>query len=170
MAEYEEISRIKKLQHKVTVWLYVATFFAFMALCYSALNYGVHRVEGFSLLKTPEQAAATVLIPLLLTLFMLAWNCLRSLRPKKYRTCADYWHGAVWHLFQPRTKRGIALIKDLKDLVRGTIYADLNHVIEAYELFKNLPGIEVVAIKEKIQSLNNITINFVYQKRFIGEM
>ena len=62
------------------------------------------------------------------------------------------------------------MIKDLKDLVRGTIYSDLQHVIEAYELFKKLPGIKVVAVKEKTKELNNITVNFVYDKRFIGEM
>ena len=40
----------------------------------------------------------------------------------------------------------------------------------AFKLFKNLPGIEIIGIKQKIQELNNITVNFVYDQRYIGEM
>ena len=59
-------------------------------------------------------------------LFILAWNCLKSFRPKKYKKCSDYWNGLVWHLLHPRTKKGFHLIKDMKDLVRGTIYSRLD--------------------------------------------
>ena len=62
------------------------------------------------------------------------------------------------------------MVKNLKDLIRGTIYSDLNTVIEAYQFFKETPGVEIIAIKQKIKELNNITVNFVFQKRFIGEM
>ena len=40
----------------------------------------------------------------------------------------DYCHGLVWHFFKPRTKKGIERIKDMKDLVRGTIYSNLDSV------------------------------------------
>ena len=58
----------------------------------------------------------------------------------------------------------------MKDLVRGTIYSKVENVMAAYHLFKNVPGIQIVDIKEKIQKLNNITVNFVYDERYIGEM
>lgn len=58
----------------------------------------------------------------------------------------------------------------MKDLVRGTIYSDLHRVIDAYIFFKDTPGVEVVGIKQKIALLNNITVNFVYGRRFIGEI
>ena len=58
----------------------------------------------------------------------------------------------------------------MKDLVRGTIYCRLDTVIHAYKFFKQTPGVEIIGIKEKISLLNNITVNFIYEKRFIGEM
>jgi len=58
----------------------------------------------------------------------------------------------------------------MKDLVRGTIYCKLDTVIQAYTFFKQTPGVEIIAIKEKIALLNNITVNFIYENRFIGEM
>ena len=62
------------------------------------------------------------------------------------------------------------MIKDMKDLVRGTIYCRLENVMPAYHLFKNVPGIQIIDIKQKIASLNNITVNFIYEQRYIGEM
>jgi len=41
---------------------------------------------------------------------------------------------------------------------------------EAYKFFKNTPGVEIFAIKNKIKKLGNITVNFIYEERFIGEM
>ena len=73
-------------------------------------------------------------------------------------------NGFVWHFFKPRTKKGLELIKDMKDLVRGTIYSDLGKVVEAYKFFKNTPGIEIIDIKEKIQKLRNVTVNFVFNR------
>jgi len=58
----------------------------------------------------------------------------------------------------------------MKDLVRGTIYCELSTVIKAYKFFKETPGIEIIGIKEKIDKLSNITINFIFKDRFIGEM
>jgi len=73
-------------------------------------------------------------------------------------------NGFVWHFFKPRTKKGLELIKDMKDLVRGTIYSDLGQVVEAYKFFKNTPGIEIIDIKEKIKKLRNVTVNFVFNR------
>ena len=58
----------------------------------------------------------------------------------------------------------------MKDLVRGTIYCKLENVMAAYHVFKNVPGIQIIGIKQKIEQLNNITVNFVYEQRYIGEM
>ena len=69
--------------------------------------------------------------------------------------------------FKHRVRKGF---DDVKDLVRGTIVADLGEFKEAYEHFKRMEGVEIVAIKEKLDKLQNVTINFVYQKSFIAEM
>ena len=58
----------------------------------------------------------------------------------------------------------------MKDLVRGTIYSDLQDLIKAYKFFKQTPGVEIIDIKEKIKTLSNITVNFIYENKFIGEM
>jgi len=38
----------------------------------------------------------------------------------------------------------------MKDLVRGTIYSNLENMTEAYKFFKNTPGVEIFDIKNKI--------------------
>ena len=38
----------------------------------------------------------------------------------------------------------------VKDIVRGTIISDIRNLFEAYLCFKNTPGIQIVAIKEKL--------------------
>ena len=86
------------------------------------------------------------------------------MRPKNYESFVEIWNGFVWHFFQPRIKKGLDLVKNMKDLVRGTIYSDLDKLIEAYQLFKNTPGIEIIDVKEKIKKLGNITVNFVYNR------
>ena len=58
----------------------------------------------------------------------------------------------------------------MKDLVRGTIYCKLENVIEAYKFFKDTPDVEIVDIKENIDLLSNITVNFIYNKQYTGEM
>jgi hypothetical protein len=62
--------------------------------------------------------------------------------------------------------------ENIKDLVRGTIVADVTQLWESYEHFKTLEGVEIIEIKslKKVEMLQNITILFVYQHRFIGEM
>ena len=95
---------------------------------------------------------------------------MKTVRPKQYKKLTDYWHGFLWHFLKPRTKKGFELIKDVKDLVRGTIYCELKYLINAYKFFKNTPGIQIIGIKDKINDLNNITINFIFEDRFIGEM
>ena len=61
-------------------------------------------------------------------------------------------------------------MKKMKDLVRGTIYSDLDNMIEAYKLFKKTPGVEIIGIKDKMLKLSNVTVNFIYKNRYIGEM
>ena len=59
----------------------------------------------------------------------------------------------------------------VKDLVRGTV--TVNHVKElfsAYNHFKSTPGVVIISMKEKLRSLQNITVNFVFEDKFIGEM
>ena len=44
--------------------------------------------------------------------------------------------------------------------------------MEAYKHFRSTPGIEIIAVKdvEKLKVLQNITVNFIFENRFIGEM
>ena len=51
----------------------------------------------------------------------------------------------------------------VKDLVRGTITVnEIAQLKDAYEHFCKTPGIELVNIKEKLDTLENITVNFVF--------
>ena len=58
----------------------------------------------------------------------------------------------------------------MKDLVRGTIYTKLDCFMDAYKFFKNTPDVEIIGIKEKLEDLGNITVNFIFKEQFIGEM
>jgi len=59
----------------------------------------------------------------------------------------------------------------VKDLVRGTIIVNgIDQLKLAYEHLTTTPGLEIVEIKEKLLTLENITVNFVYQDQFVGEM
>ena len=62
--------------------------------------------------------------------------------------------------------------EEVKDLIRGTITADTDKVWKSYLHFKSTPGITIVEIKDlkKIESLQNITVLFEFEQRFIGEM
>ena len=62
---------------------------------------------------------------------------------------------------------------DIKDLVRGTVIVpSIDHLIHGYHHFRKTPGIEIIEVKdvEKIHKLQNITVNFIFENRFIGEM
>ena len=49
--------------------------------------------------------------------------------------------------FKPKSDQGFDKVKDL---VRGTITTELNDLSSAYKHFKDTPGVEIVAIKEKL--------------------
>jgi len=62
---------------------------------------------------------------------------------------------------------------DIKDLVRGTVTVDkIENLIHAYHHFRKTPGIEIIDVKDvaKLINLQNITVNFIFENRFIGEM
>ena len=50
MAEYEHISALKILHHKVQVWLYVTALCIFTALCSFAVAYGLNTFHDIDLL------------------------------------------------------------------------------------------------------------------------
>ena len=52
--------------------------------------------------------------------------------------------------FKPNQAKGF---DEVKDLVRGTIIADVSEFKEAYSHFKNMPEVKVVNIKEKLDKL-----------------
>ena len=60
----------------------------------------------------------------------------------------------------------------MKDLIRGTVVTDLKDLFDAYQHFKKLEGVKIIEIKDldKMYLLQNITVNFVFEDRFVGEM
>ena len=54
--------------------------------------------------------------------------------------------------------------EEVKDLIRGSISADISEIVEAYEVFKTTPGIEIIEIKslDKMYELRNITVLFTF--------
>ena len=62
--------------------------------------------------------------------------------------------------------------EEVKDLIRGTITADISNVRLAYEHFAKHKLVRIVEIKslKKIEELQNITVIFEFDERFIGEM
>ena len=48
--------------------------------------------------------------------------------------------------------------------MRGTVIVNnIDELKLAYEHLNNVPGLEIVEIKEKLLTLENITVNFIYQ-------
>ena len=58
----------------------------------------------------------------------------------------------------------------MKDLIRGTITTDITDLHDAYIHFKNTPGVKIIDMKEKLEKLQNITVNFFFEDKIIGEM
>jgi len=61
---------------------------------------------------------------------------------------------------------------EVKDLVRGTIVADIKDLWDCYQHFKKLKGVRVFEVKSlgKMNLLQNVTVNFIFEERFVGEM
>ena len=74
-------------------------------------------------------------------------------------------------IYYVRNRLSVAF-KGVRDLIRGTIVADVSNVWEAYQHFKEMPGVRVVEIKslEKIEFFQHIMFIFVFQERFVGEI
>ena len=62
--------------------------------------------------------------------------------------------------------------EEVKDLVRGTVFTDRTDTWQAYKHFKTLKGVRIIEIKDMytVLELQNITVIFVFEERFIGEM
>jgi hypothetical protein len=58
----------------------------------------------------------------------------------------------------------------VKDLIRGTITTDIKELYEAYNHFRETPGVQIIEVKEKLETLQNITVNFIFEQMIIGEM
>ena len=71
-------------------------------------------------------------------------------------------------LLKPKKDLGY---QKVKDLIRGTIIVNsLDELKDAYEHLCTLPGIVIVDIKDKLTTLENITVNFIHNDEMIGEM
>jgi len=123
------------------VWMFTSIILLLIVLFTTVVIYNKNNEHDIVLLQTQKQRTFIILLPASIVFYAIAWNVLRGMRPKKYESIIDIWNGFVWHFFQPRIKKGQELVNKMKDLVRGTIYSDLDKVIQAYQLFKNIPGI-----------------------------
>ena len=71
------------------------------------------------LLTTSSQVLIIIFLPITISLLALCWICLKGLKPKEYKHFIDYWNSFIWHFFNARSKHGLELFTDMKDLVRG---------------------------------------------------
>ena len=69
-----------------------------------------------------------------------------------------------------KEKKNIGGEDELTDLIRGTVTVDIGYLFDAYLFFSKIDGIKIVRIKEKLDSLQNVTVNFVFKDMCIGEM
>jgi len=135
----------------------------YLCLLITAGIYDHYKIYDVRLLQTQRQIRAAILVPALFFIFVFSWNSLKSLRPEKYKLWSDYMNGFIWHFLKPSTRTGVELVSNMKDLIRGTIYSDFDNMINAYKFFKETPDIKIIGIKEKIQLLSNVTVNFIYK-------
>ena len=56
--------------------------------------------------------------------------------------------------------------EEVKDLIRGSISADVGDIQDAYEYFKVMPGVKIIEIKslDKIHELKNITVLYMFEE------
>ena len=58
----------------------------------------------------------------------------------------------------------------IKDLIRGTITVDPKDLFDAYTHFKNMDGVRVYTIRQDIDTLQTVNVNFVFNETIIGEI
>ena len=52
----------------------------------------------------------------------------------------------------------------MTDLIRGTIIVENPmHIIKVYHIIESCPEVKIIRIKEKLKTLQNITLNFIFK-------
>ena len=110
MGEYSPISKIKQLYQNIQVWMFISIILLLIAQFTTAMIYNINNEHNIVLLQTRKQIIFIILLPASIVLYVLAWNLLKGMKPKNYKTCINIWNGFVWHFFKPRTKKGLDLI------------------------------------------------------------
>jgi hypothetical protein len=59
---------------------------------------------------------------------------------------------------------------NVKDLMKGSIEADITELSDAYKHFKATPGIETTHINDELREFQKVTVNYLYNDTFYGEM
>ena len=62
------------------------------------------------------------------------------------------------------------MFDNVLDLVQGQIETDVDGLKEAYEHFKSSDKIQIVKVKEQLWNFQKVTVNYIFDKAFIGEM
>jgi hypothetical protein len=80
-----------------------------------------------------------------------------------------------YYIFHKYSSRDLVVgFEKVKDIVRGTINTNgsIKDLYAAYNHFKSTPGVEIIDIKDvgKLEKLQHISVNFIFEDRFIGEM
>ena len=73
----------------------------------------------------------------------------------------------VWKWYDENEKFNF---DNLKDLMKGCIETEIVELQDAYRHFKNTPEIEITRIKEELRDFQKVTVNYIYDERFEGEM
>jgi len=74
----------------------------------------------------------------------------------------------LFHRYQKKEK--MLMFDNVLDLVQGQIETDVNGLKEAYEHFKSSDKIQIVKVKEQLWDFQKVTVNYIFDKAFIGEM
>lgn len=58
----------------------------------------------------------------------------------------------------------------LKDTIGLTVTCPIEEIYDAYDHFRCIPNVHVVAMEPKLDTLNMVEVTFIYNKAFIGTM
>ena len=78
--------------------------------------------------------------------------------------------GLIWYLLRKLAAPGDWDLAGVNDLVQGSIEASVVELEDAYRHFAGMPQIEIVGVTEQLRDFQKVTVHYVYDQAFIGEM
>jgi len=62
------------------------------------------------------------------------------------------------------------MFDNVKDLLKGSVEADIHELQDAYLHFKSTPDVRIIKVKENLDALQCVVVYYVYNEMIIGEM